>query len=407
MKRILVFFVVLAIASCSTEPTRAPSAAREVPTILVSFDGFRDDYLDRRLTPTFARLARGGVGAEWLTPAYPSLTFPNHYTIVTGLDPDRHGIVHNTMRDPVTGAKFAMSDRAAVETPSWWGGEPIWATGKRHGLRSATLFWVGSEAPIGGAHPDEWLPYDVGFVYEDRVTRVLEWLARPPSTRPHFATLYIELLDKVGHEFGPESPEMNAALVRADALLAQLLRGLGRLGIDANLVIVSDHGMAAISPARGILLDELFPLEHATIVSTGEVVTLTPLPEHVREVEVALLRDHAHMACWRKTELPARFRYGTHPRIPAIVCQAADGWVVFTRAEYERRRAKFPRGAHGFDNASPTMRAIFIAKGPAFRSGVTLEKIEARDVYNVLAGALGIEPAPNDGNPDVAREVLE
>ena len=408
--RIFVLITAALLAACTaprapdSEPPRtAPSV---VPTLLVSFDGFRAEYLERGLTPTFERFGRRGVRARWMTPAYPSLTFPNHYTIVTGLDPDRHGIVHNTMRDAAIPGTFAMRAVEQHADPRWWGGEPIWSTARRHGLRTATMFWVGSEAPIAGHHPDDWLHYDVDFAYEDRVARVLEWLARPPATRPAFATLYLETLDKAGHAHGPDSPEVAAALSRADALLASLLAGLDRLALEANVVIVSDHGMAAISPERVIFLDDLVPEEVAEPVTRGEVVTFAPRAGREHEAEAALLTPHEHMDCWRKGELPARFRYGTHPRIPAIVCQAEVGWVAGTREELARRLPNFPRGAHGFDNAAKEMRAIFLADGPAFRDGVVLESIEARDVYNVLAGALGIPPAPNDGVPAVARSVL-
>ena len=408
MRRIaLLLLACITLGACAAIREPAPSATAPTPTILVSLDGFRADYLERGVTPTIARLGRRGVRAKFMTPSFPSLTFPNHYTLVTGLDPDRHGIVHNTVRDDDIGGTLRMQDRAAVADPRWWGGEPIWLTARRQGVRSATLFWVGSESPIGGAHPEDWLPYDVAFAYPDRVERVLEWLSRPLETRPRFVTLYLELLDKAGHRYGPESPELDAALAEADALVAKLLAGLAERRLDANVVIVSDHGMAPVSPQRVIVLDDLFDLDHAIVVTTGEVVTLTPRAGHEAEVEAALLRPHDHMSCWRKTTLPARFRYGTHPRIPAIVCLTEDGWVAPMRAELERRRPKFPRGAHGFDNHSPTMRALFVADGPAFRDRVVLDRIEARDVYNVLAGALGIEPAPNDGDRAVAARVLE
>ncbi len=407
MRPIVLSFALL-LAACAT-PERAPqeAARADVPTILVSFDGFRADYLERGLTPTFERLGRRGVRAQYMTPSFPSLTFPNHYTLVTGLDPDRHGIVHNTMRDTAIEGTFSLSAVAQHADPRWWGAEPFWLTARRQGVRAATMFWVGSEAPIGGHHPDDWQAYDANVTYEDRVDRVLAWLARPPATRPRFVTLYHEVLDKAGHTYGPDSPELNEALLRADALLLRLLRGLERLGLDANVVIVSDHGMANVSPDRMIFLDDLVPADVAETVTYGEVLTFAPKPGRVADAESALLRDHEHMECWRRSELPSRFRYGTHPRVPPIVCQVEVGWVAGTREEHARRLPKFPRGAHGFDNASSEMRAIFLADGPAVRDRVTIEHIEARDVYNILAGALGIEPAPNDGDRAIAEQILE
>src|SRR5688572_5244013 len=222
-------FLPLLLAACASSPaptTPAPSAAagaaHDVPTILVSFDGFRADYLERGLTPTFERFGRRGVRARFMTPSFPSLTFPNHYTFVTGLDPDRHGIVHNTMRDAAIEGTFSLRAVEQHRDPRWWGAEPIWIAARRQGVRTATMFWVGSEAPIDGQHPDEWLAYDVDFLYEDRVDHVLEWLARPADTRPQFVTLYLETVDKAGHAHGPDSPELDAALQRSDALLQKL-----------------------------------------------------------------------------------------------------------------------------------------------------------------------------------------
>src|SRR5688572_9727375 len=254
--RLPVLLTALLLVACASPhdagapKSRTDASASDVPTILVSFDGFRADYLERGLTPTFERFGRRGVRARFMTPSYPSLTFPNHYTFVTGLDPDKHGIVHNTMRDAGIEGTFSMRAVEQHRDPRWWGAEPIWIAAQRQGLRSATMFWVGSEAPIAGQRPDEWLPYDVNFVYEDRVDHVLEWLARPADTRPRFVTLYLETVDKAGHAYGPDSPELDAALQRSDALLQRLLSGLDRLGLEANVIVVSDHGMAGISPQR-------------------------------------------------------------------------------------------------------------------------------------------------------------
>lgn len=240
----------LALAACaSRSPTVAPSAAAQAatPVLLVSIDGFRADYLDLGITPNLARIAHEGVRARWMNPSYPSLTFPNHYTIVTGLRPDRHGIIHNTMDDATLGA-FKRSDRASVSKTQWWGGVPIWVGVENAGLPSATMFWPGSEAEIGGRRPGRWLPFDKSVPSMARVDTVLGWLGERPATRPRLTTLYFDVLDEAGHDHGPDSPEAHAAIREADAAIGRLLDGLHARGmLDAvNIVIVSDHGMATV-----------------------------------------------------------------------------------------------------------------------------------------------------------------
>jgi predicted AlkP superfamily pyrophosphatase or phosphodiesterase len=191
-----------------------PATASRDPLILVSLDGFRADYLDRYRAPTLQRLARGGVRAKFMRPAFPALTFPNHYTIVTGLDPDRHGIVHNQMFDPALG-RFSLHDRAAVEDTRWWGGEPIWVTARKQGRITASMFWVGSEAPVQGIRPNEWLSFEETLPYGARVDTVLDWLARDEAQRPQLVTLYFEALDDAGHALGPDDPQLQRAVSAA------------------------------------------------------------------------------------------------------------------------------------------------------------------------------------------------
>ncbi|HEU0305711.1 MAG TPA: ectonucleotide pyrophosphatase/phosphodiesterase, partial [Lysobacter sp.] len=217
----------LALAACVSAPAAPEQPA---PVLLISIDSFRADYLDRGMTPNLARIARDGVRARWMNPSYPSLTFPNHYTLVTGLRPDHHGIVHNTMHDPVLGA-FRNSDAKAVREPRWWGGEPLWVTAEKAGLRTATLFWPGSEAPINGTWPSEWVPYDEAMPMPQRVDKVVGWLSRPGLERPRLATLYFEALDETAHGFGPDSPQTNATRAEIDAAIGRLLQGLSRHGL--------------------------------------------------------------------------------------------------------------------------------------------------------------------------------
>ena len=395
----------LTLAGCATTvPRRADAtapAAVPAPVLLVSIDGFRADYLDLGITPHLARVAREGARAAWMNPSYPSLTFPNHYTLVTGLRPDRHGIVHNKMADDALG-RFNLSDRAAVGNGSWWGGEPIWVTAENAGLPTATLFWPGSEAPVRGVQPTRWHLFDEAMAMPARVDTVLGWLREDPATRPRFATLYFDALDKASHDFGPDSPQAHAAIRDADTAIGRLLDGLAATALldRVNLVIVSDHGMAAVGPGHAISTESMAAPGDAVLVSDGQSIGFAPVAGRERQAEARLLGRHEHYECWRKDELPARWRYGRHPRVPAIVCQMDEGWDALDPARLSKRPADATRGSHGFDPALPSMRAIFLARGPAFRSGVEMPAFDNVDVYPLLAKLVGIAPADHDGDMD-------
>lgn len=397
----------LVLAGCATPPPPAastttasaaiPATAPRAPLLLISIDGLRPD--DLAAAPTLQRLAADGVRAQWMTPSYPSLTFPNHYTLVTGLRPDHHGIVHNTMQDPVLGT-FSLNRRDAVGDGRWWQeGEPIWVSAHKAGLRTATMFWPGSEAAIAGVRPDEWHPFDATRSAQSRVDTVLGWLDRPPAQRPAFMTLYFDQVDHAEHDAGPGSPPARAALAEVDAALAALLAGLRQRGLDQaiNLVIVSDHGMAAVPAGQQIAVETMVPATLAQAVTTGQVVGFRPLPGQEAAAEARLLGRHDHYSCWRKDALPERWHYGRHPRIPPIICQMDEGWDA-VGGGWKGHAATGTRGSHGYDPALPSMRAVFIAHGPAFRAGTVLPPFDNVDVYPLLAHLLGIPAAPNDGS---------
>ncbi|KLI99152.1 phosphodiesterase [Luteimonas sp. FCS-9] len=388
----------LLLAGCATGA--APPAAGEPPPtlLLISLDGARPDYLGRGETPHLDALAREGVHG-WMRPAYPSLTFPNHYTLVTGLRPDRHGIVHNTMHDAALG-DFKLSDRAAVENAAWWNdGEPLWVTAENAGLPTATLSWPGSEAPVRGVRPTRWLPFDATRPLDARVDTVLGWLSEPDATRPRLATLYFEHIDSAGHAHGPNAPQVHRALRDIDAAIGRLVAGLRARGLleRTNIVVVSDHGMAEVAPGHAVAVEDMVSMEEARVVSIGQVVGIAPNPGHEDAVAARLLGAHAQYDCWRKEALPARWAYGRHPRVPPIVCQMHEGWDALPREVVATREAR-PRGSHGFDPALESMRALFVARGPAFRSGVALDGFDNVDVYPLLARLLGVAPAEHDGD---------
>jgi predicted AlkP superfamily pyrophosphatase or phosphodiesterase len=404
-RRLLLLFCLLVVAGCAGPATKPGSAPD--PVILVSIDGFRADYLDRGLTPTLAALAATGVRADALKPSFPTLTFPNHYTLVTGLYPDHHGIVDNRMKDPATGETFVYKDSKSIAKPAWWGGEPLWVGVENSGRHSATMFWPGSNVAIDGVRPSHWLEFDGKLSPDRRVDQLLAWFDLRGANKPAFYTLYFEQVDHEGHENGPDSPEVNAALREIDTALARLVEGLKARGAfaHANLVIVSDHGMTATSPERVIYLDDLIRVEDAGIVTSGILAGLNPKPEHATDIERALLAKHEHMRCWRKSETPKRLHYGANPRVPALLCLADDGWLVSTR-DFMKSRKHFSLGEHGYDNDDPAMRALFVAHGPAFKSGLRVPEFENVDVYPLIAHLLALPPRQIDGRYDDVRGML-
>lgn len=393
----------LALTSgCASSPTSTTAWQGPPAVILVSLDGFRADYLSRGLTPHIQALAQDGVTTEGMHPSFPSITFPNHYTLVTGLRPDHHGIVGNTFYDPDhPGQKFTMRSTDSF----WWSeADPIWVTAKQHGLNVGTLFWPGSESAVHDTRPDEWLPFDYKMSDTDRVDKLLSWYDAPAEKRPHFSTLYFNVVDTAGHHFGPESPEVNAALQDVDAGIGRLVDGLQKRHIPADIIVVADHGMASVGNGQIIEMDKVAPSSSYRWVTGGAYAGVDPLPGKQAKLEKALLRPHDHMECWKKEALPARFHYGTNPRVPAYICLAQQGWVIL---ETTPDASKAPiRGEHGYDPALPDMSALFVAHGPDFKQHQVLPPFDNVDVYSLVTALLHIPANPSDGNLKPFESVL-
>lgn len=399
--------IVLALAGCAQLPSK-PEVAAKPPApllILVSIDGFRADYLDRGVTPNLSRLAREGAHGA-IRPSFPTKTFPNHYTLVTGQRPDHHGIIDNNMLDPeIPGVKFALSNKAAVADARWWDdGTPIWVSAERAGIRSATMFWPGSEAAIHGVRPSLWLPFNQAMQAPARVDQVLTWLDAPAAERPRFVTLYFDEVDTAGHWSGPDSPELNEVVRRTDATIGRLMEGLSARGLSANLIITADHGMAPIAADRAIYIEDILPGDAGQSVAQGAFMSYFPAAGREAEVEAALIRPHDHMTCWRKGEIPTRYHFGTHRRASPIFCLSQTGWEITTRERVAKRPIK--GGDHGFDPYAPEMAAVFIGHGPGFRRGVVTPTTDNVDVYAVLTDLLDVKPEPNDGGRTLADAAL-
>ncbi len=384
---IAALFVMAAFPSAAQTPDRPP-------LILVSLDGFRWDYLSRGLSPNLAALAASGVRAERMIPSFPSVTFPNHYTLVTGLYPDHHGVVNNTFEDPHMPGVFKMQSKEE----GWWNeATPLWTTAERQGVRTGTMFWPGSEVELGGIRPSHWRPFNPGFPLDQRVDTLLSWLDLPKDERPGFLTLYFEPVDSTGHAWGPDSEQVNQAIARVDAAVGRLVAGLKARGIAANLIVVADHGMAGVPPDHTLLVDDLVDVSAVHVVFEDAVLGVDiPTTVAGQAAETKLLQPHDHLTCWKKANVPARFHYGANPRVPDVICAAQPGWLIETREGAARHHAPV-RGEHGYDNQDPLMGALFIANGPAFRQGLVIKPFPNVDVYPLMANILDLTPQPNDG----------
>nr|XP_045626408.1 venom phosphodiesterase-like [Procambarus clarkii] len=363
------------------------------PLLLLSLDGFRADYLRRGLTPTLQALAERGVKVPYMNPSYPTLTFPNHYTIVTGLYPESHGIIANSFFDPEFNKSFSMSS----SEPEWWGGDPIWNTVKRKGKKSAAYFWPGSDHNINGSYPNYWFPYDGSVNYTDRVDKVLDWLTYSLDSRPDFICFYLDEPDHHGHGSGPNSEAVNTQLERVDAMVKRLLEGMDREGITScvNMIILADHGMAAAGPRRVIdLVDYISDIKKASYSYEGAFSRIDPKNDS-EEVKMAMMKklscQRKEMRVYPREGLPTRFHFSNNRRIEPIVLDLDPGFVTKIYSTYSLE------GQHGYDSHYRTMNALFIASGPDFKTQMEAEPFQNIELYNLMCYLTGVEPSANNG----------
>ena len=379
--------------------------------ILISLDGFRYDYFEKYQPQVLNELARNGVRAKWMIPSFPTKTFPNHYTVATGLYPQNHGIIENNIYD--FGEVFSIGNNKQVKNPRWWLGEPIWATAEKQGQIAASYFFVGSETVIGGEIPTFWRTYNGRVPPEMRVDKILSYLDLSAEKRPTMLTLYFSDTDDAGHEFSPDAEETRYAVQNLDRYIGQLMNGLKARKIDkkVNVIITSDHGMAAVDLRNAVFLDDYFDLDLAEkILWTNEIVQIFPKQGQTEEI-YEKIKDLERTTCWRKEEIPARLNYNKSPRIAPIVCSSDEGWLTTNHKRYDDFIKDLddvtrPRGAHGYDNNLPSMRATFVAHGAAFKQGYTAEPFENIQIYNLMCKILGLTPAKNDGDLEMIKMIL-
>ena len=397
MKRIIFLFVLAAAffaASCNQ--------AEKPYVIVVSLDAFRWDYCDLYDTPNLNKIVERGVKVDSVKSSFPTVTFPNHYSMATGLYPNNHGIVNNKFYAPDLNLEYTIADYVAMENSDFWQGEPIWVTAETQGMNTAAFFWVGSETKIKGIYPDFWQKYNEPLPLTQRTDTIIKWLQLPEAVRPHLIMWYFHEPDAVGHRFGPVSPKTGAMVCLLDSIMGDFMDKLSRLPMadKINVIITADHGMAELSPGRVLCLDDYIRAEWLERAYLGATSLLYTKPEH-REQVYENLQKTPHVTAYKREEMPERFHYGSNPRIGDIVLVADCGWSVVRKGGVLSQK-----GAHGYDNICADMKMIFFAYGPAFKKNYVQSEIANVDLYNLIAHILKLKPAPNDGDFERVRDML-
>jgi len=368
----------------------APEHFEKPYVLLVSIDGFRYDYLKKYNAINMAEIANQGVQAQSLIPCFPSSTFPNHYSIVTGMYPARHGIVSNTFFIPPEMPKYRISDSKMVRNGQNYGGKPLWVYAEQAAMRTASLFWVGSEADIDSTRPAVFYRYDKGFSYKKRVAQVLDWLGEKPETRPHLITLYFSLVDTEGHGNGPGSDQVSKAVAEIDEIIGKLWKKIEKTGLPVNMILVSDHGMQRAAEEEPIYLEGLSDLSGYEIArSSGVINLLYPKANAVVNIDstIAELRAQSKgkYEVFKSNEMPPHLHYKDNDRLGEIVVYANAPYV------FGRPGWKPSKGIHGYDPfKTKNMHGIFYAIGPNFKHQVSLLSFENIHVFPAIMQILGL-----------------
>ncbi len=407
MKKLLFIFSALILINC-TPPDKN---VEDAPFLLISFDGFRPDYLSKVDTPNFDYLISNGVVSEkGMIPIYPSVTFANHYAIATGLYPENNGLINNSMYDAEIGKRYSMGNREQVENPAWYLGEPIWNTVEKAGKKAGTMFWVGSETKIQDMRPTHWKVYDDFFPDSARVDSVVSWFTLEDGNKIDLGTLYFSFVDSQGHRHGPDSKEIDEAITRADGLVGYLIEKLKEAGLwgKMNIMIVSDHGMSEVSRDRIIVVDDYgVNASDLQIVSGSPALMFNVNDGKDEEVYNKLKANENHYKIYKKEDVPERYHIKKSSRMTDYLIVVDRGYTVNTKDYFDARPTYPSGGAHGFDNLDEEMWALFVAYGPSFKKGYKKESFENVHIYPVIAKLLGVEPAENDGNLDELSDILK
>lgn len=373
-------------------------------TLILSLDGFRWDYPEKTHTPTLNQIAKEGVKAVSLIPSFPTKTFPNHYTIATGLYPDNHGIVNNSFYDPAFDKAYSMSDKKERFNPAFYGGEPIWITAQNQGLITASFFWVGTDVGIMGKHPDEWKMYDGSVPFIDRIDTIVKWLSRAPENRPRLILAYYEEPDGAGHDYGPDDPRTLDVVYEIDSLTGVLYSRLKNLpnGNCINFIVVSDHGMGSVSSDKNIVLADYLPKSWPVRIEGSNPFFNLYMDSLWIDSAYNSLKTVKNIKVWKPEEVPVYLNYGKNQRAGNIIIVADSGWSVSLKKPMKMSYG----GTHGYDITNSDMHGIFYASGPDFKKAYIHPSFQNTDIYSLLSEILGITPAETDGNLGNVIEML-
>ncbi len=382
--------------------------------LVISFDGFRSDYVKKINPPHFKEFIAKGSQAEAMIPSFPSKTFPNHYTLVTGLTPGHHGLVDNSFYDRTRKTKYGMRMRDKVEDPYYYGGVPLWELAKQHGMKSASFFWVGSEMTDEKRRPDYYFPFNDAIDPQQRVDQVIDWLKLPEAERPHLIMLYFSFPDHEGHAYGPNALETQNAVLRADTLLGNLMKGVRETQLPVNVIIVSDHGMSELTVAEGtyIFLDELIRKDTSIVSVNGGTQAHLYIRDSKKRDSVysALKKAEKNYRVLKKSEFNAEWHYDTD-RTGDLMIMANPGHYIREGGRANLFRvvsagSKF--GVHGYDPKKvKDMYGIFYAQGPNIKPGITLAPFRNIHVYPLVAKILGLPLPEIDGSFDVLKKIYK
>tara|TARA_B100001123_G_scaffold451078_1_gene626618 strand:- start:115 stop:1245 length:1131 start_codon:yes stop_codon:yes gene_type:complete len=374
--------------------------------VLVSFDGFRPDYLDRVNVPAFNHLSRQGTVAKGLMSVFPSITFSSHYSIATGLYPEHHGIVGNRFYDPDRKKDFNYRNTDDVQDGSWWRGEPLWVTAELQGMVTASIFFPGTEAPIKNVRPTYWRPYDGSFSNQKRIQQVLTWLNSPENVRPHLITTYFSMVDRAGHREGPNSPAVDKSVAEADQLLGQLLDGIDLLPHKREIyvVVVSDHGMAQVDFDHTLTVSDFIDMTgvQAFPIGPGANLFVDDNQNHAITLRDTFNAKTDRARAFLRNEIPSHLHYRASNRIGDITIIPSSGTFVKLSAH-----SSVPQGMHGWDPRMPEMHGIFLISGPNIPRNTIIPSFENIHIYPLLAHILELEiPTHIDGRLAVLQTML-
>lgn len=397
---LLLFFILVSFAHSQSQPY----------VIIISFDGFRWDYVNRGITPNINSLINEGVKASSFQPVFPTKTFPNHISIITGMYPEHHGIIFNEFKNPFDGREYRIRDSIEVRDSRWYRGEPFWETASRQGIITASYFWPSSDINLEYKNPDYFHHYVHKRPYKDRVNGVIDWLNFPYEKRPHFISMYFDLTDGIGHRFGPDSPEIDIAIASLDSTLGSLLKNLNNIGMSdsVNIILVSDHGMTNVSTDRVINTEEMLIDYNCEYSNYGPAMMIQPRKDNLEKVYAILKNKENHYRVYKKSDIPKYYHFSESPMISDILVVADLGWSLVTNKNLKWLKPNKYKGNHGYDNHQMDMHGVFIAAGPQFKNNYKTGTINCLDVYPLLCEIFNVYPNGNiDGRLDRIEFILE